>query len=497
MVTDLLPNAKSAPWSLLALLCAAVACPSCTDTTIAINNSSTPGQICEGDFATGEPFLLCRRRSDGALGAFEVFIEQLVVRSSGEVVLAGRYVVGYAELSQTFDEFDDRSLVYWQLKANDNTLLEVQELLDQPALLQAAEDDADLADALAFIEFFVRHYFINFNTQLAQDNGRVYGTDHFIECLGEEPDAREALCYELYDLLPAQGDGSLTNSDYKTLVEILEGTTAAASVGEVDFSLEQYFACKNEEFNLDSDEPITRDCAAFDTNGSGTVDELDLTRLLEGDVPDNFPPVAFAGTDLSAAIGDLVSLNGRGSFDVETAQLDYLWEQVGGTPVNLQAAFSADATFIVPDVTIGSTLKFRLTVIDEGGAIDIDTLEVSVAGAGSAIEEPEATPPAPQVVANAGADRQITSGDFVTLDASASIGTDLDYAWSQLTGPDVTLSSTVTMQPVFTAPATAAPVVMRFQLRVTALDGGNDTDTIDLTLLPAEVTEEVVEEGGL
>ena len=85
--------------------------------------------------------------------------------------------------------------------------------------------------------------------------------------------------------------------------------------------------------------------------------------------------------------------------------------------------------------------------------------------------------------ANAGIDQQVNEGDLTTLDGTASEGTNLSYSWEQLSGTAVTLSSTDTAQPVFTAPQVDAPETLRFRLTVQDGDGNSDTDEVDITVL--------------
>ena len=99
-------------------------------------------------------------------------------------------------------------------------------------------------------------------------------------------------------------------------------------------------------------------------------------------------------------------------------------------------------------------------------------------GLGAATQAPEA---------NAGADQTVHTGATVTLDASGSSDPDtsdtLSYNWKQTAGTTVTLSSTTVSGPTFKAPSSAATLTFR----VTVMDGrgGSDTDTVDITVIPA------------
>jgi hypothetical protein len=448
----------------------------CSDSSLAINPDGIVGEICEGRFVSGESFELCRRRADGALGGFEVFITPLTVSPKGELLLANRVVVGFVEVTQTFDELDNRTELFWQIKSADDTLLQLQEIEDLPevAELVRAGDSAIIA-ALDAIDAFVRHYLFNFNTALAIERGRVYGIDDFLFCLGTVPASRDGLCYTLYDQFPAGGaDGTLDQGDFKALSHILGADDDG--VGALPFSMEQFLACKQETFNTQEDARITPPCAPFDTNGSATVDDVDLRNLLLGELPGNFAPVAIAGDDQEIAAGEIVILNGRDSFDVESGALTYLWEQIAGVAVTLTGGAPAEARFSSPAAGAGAVLKFRLTVTDAGGLSDSDVIEIRIQGQGGAPSD---------VHADAGANQQVESGQLVTLDASATSGADLTFQWLQILGPPVTLSALDTEQPVFTAPEVSAAVVLRFQVTVSRSGADADTDIVDVTVLPA------------
>lgn len=90
--------------------------------------------------------------------------------------------------------------------------------------------------------------------------------------------------------------------------------------------------------------------------------------------------------------------------------------------------------------------------------------------------------------ANAGPDQaSIAAGATVTLDGSGSAdsdGTITAYTWRQISGPAVTLSSTSTVGPTFTAPSQTANSTLVFGLIVTDNGGANSTeDTVQIGVL--------------
>ncbi|WP_102798712.1 PKD domain-containing protein [Bowmanella denitrificans] len=87
-------------------------------------------------------------------------------------------------------------------------------------------------------------------------------------------------------------------------------------------------------------------------------------------------------------------------------------------------------------------------------------------------------------VANAGADKSVTEGATVTLTGagSDSDGSIVGYAWTQLSGPAVTINNANTADGSFTAPLVTADTDFVFRLTVTDDDGATATDDIRVTV---------------
>lgn len=98
-------------------------------------------------------------------------------------------------------------------------------------------------------------------------------------------------------------------------------------------------------------------------------------------------------------------------------------------------------------------------------------------------------PPAP-LLANAGPDQAVVAGELVILDGTASTGTSISYAWSQVDGPAVVLNfvGTPPSQPTFIAPMVASGTVkLTFNLIVTMGGGALSADSVDIYVSPPSV----------
>ncbi|MBX3474871.1 MAG: hypothetical protein KF754_10850 [Planctomycetes bacterium] len=93
-------------------------------------------------------------------------------------------------------------------------------------------------------------------------------------------------------------------------------------------------------------------------------------------------------------------------------------------------------------------------------------------------------------VANAGPDQTVNGGATVTLTGAGSSdpnGDTLTYAWVQTMGPTVTLNGANTVNPNFVAPSMGNQSVITVQLTVNDGKGGSAVDTVNITVLPANL----------
>jgi hypothetical protein len=155
-------------------------------------------------------------------------------------------------------------------------------------------------------------------------------------------------------------------------------------------------------------------------------------------VAQNTPPVANAGPDMHAYVGNDVVLDASGSYDPDNDGITFTWTQVSGASVVIHNNTSIQA-FFTP--TTSGVFEFKVAVSD-GQVTSTDNVIMTVDNANQV------------PIANAGSNIVVTVGQTVTLNGSASYdpdGTPVSYIWSQTSGTQVSLTNSNTARPSFVA----------------------------------------------
>ena len=186
--------------------------------------------------------------------------------------------------------------------------------------------------------------------------------------------------------------------------------------------------------------------------------------------PKNNPPSADAGEDFTVNEQQSVTLSGSGTDSDGTIEA-YLWTQTSGTTVNLSNVAVANPSFTSPTLIQSEQLTFELTVTDNQGAIDVDSVIVTV------------VPVNAEPTVSAGDNQNIVKGTAATLTANASDadGQITNYQWTQTGGTAVTLNDSDTASASFTAPNASS--LLTFQLTVTDNEGATASDTVDINVI--------------
>ena len=183
----------------------------------------------------------------------------------------------------------------------------------------------------------------------------------------------------------------------------------------------------------------------------------------------NQAPTANAGLDANITLPtNTTSLNGSGT-DADGTIVSYQWTKVAGPA----AGNISNATAAVTSATalVQGVYRFELRVTDNSGAVDTDTMQVTVNAANQV------------PTANAGLNANITLPTNTT--ALNGSGTDADgtitaYQWTKIAGPVPGIVSNATA--AITNATALVQGIYRFELRVTDNSGAVKRDTMQVTV---------------
>jgi hypothetical protein len=202
----------------------------------------------------------------------------------------------------------------------------------------------------------------------------------------------------------------------------------------------------------------------------------------------NNPPLADAGKDAIYNSGVEAQLDGGASTDPDGDPLSYAW-RIDSKPSGSSAVLS-EAEIRNPRLTLDEPGDYDLTLtVSDGIAQDFDSITLTVL-AGTGGNQPP--------VADAGDDRTelIEGPTQILLDGSGSYDPDNDaitYAWTQIAGPNVTLSESTAAEPSFEATELGT---YTFQLIVSDGSLSSNADQVAITVADGSVNQQPVADAG-
>jgi len=199
----------------------------------------------------------------------------------------------------------------------------------------------------------------------------------------------------------------------------------------------------------------------------------------------NQAPIANAGVDISAIVGETVQLDASGSTDINGDALTYAWSIIS-SPTNSSTSLS-DATALMPTLVPDVAGSYTVQLIVNDGLVNsqADTVFVNVGGMNTA------------PVAAAGSDQQVTVNDTVILDGSASSDIDgdpLSFVWQFESKPN---GSNATLQNADqTSPSFVPDFVGQYDLSLIVNDGTEDSAPDTVTVVADQGNVQPVANAG-
>ena len=225
------------------------------------------------------------------------------------------------------------------------------------------------------------------------------------------------------------------------------------------------------------------------TDGTYTV--VNSVTVTANGGPINTPPNADAGPDQSATlpIALLMTLDGTGSNDPDGSITGYQWTQISGPAVSILTGASTSKASVT-GLSLAGDFVYKLTVTDNLGATDNDTMKITVNPLLGGNNPP---------VANAGTNQTITlpttTASLTGAGSTDADGTVTGYLWQQVSGPTTSaFSSTTSATPTVSNLTTAG--TYQFRLTVTDDDGATNTATVNVVVNAAANVAPVANAGS-
>lgn len=214
------------------------------------------------------------------------------------------------------------------------------------------------------------------------------------------------------------------------------------------------------------------------TDNNGATATANVTVTVKAAPQANKPPVANAGPDVTITLPvNEATLDGSLSMDTDGKIVKYAWHKISG-PLGGTIKYK-DIPVTSAQLLIEGTFYLALTVTDDDGATDTDTMKLVVKPAAPVVN----TPP----IARAGNDVTIRlPANSVVLNAAASSDADgivTKYQWLKVAGKDVRFSN-----PTGIINVVSGLTEGTYEIELAVADDKNAiaTDRVQITVLPAD-----------
>lgn len=179
----------------------------------------------------------------------------------------------------------------------------------------------------------------------------------------------------------AGGDDRAAAADASAAVEEATATARASDSNERVTATGTETPTPTETASTSTPEPTENASAGGDASDGPTDENASSDDPEAGSVERaNEPPTAEAGANRTVLEWVRVHFDGTASTDPDgdDANLTYQWTQVGGPELDMAHADTSTAYVLAPEVTKPVEYTYMLTVTDEAGATDTDTVTITV-----------------------------------------------------------------------------------------------------------------------
>ena len=181
-----------------------------------------------------------------------------------------------------------------------------------------------------------------------------------------------------------------------------------------------------------------------------------------------------------------VILDAATSLDTDSPDEDnpiaaYLWQQTAGESVLTGISLQGDSlAFTTPILSEANSVTISLTVTDQEGAEDVETVILNMQSSADTL---------PEVFA--GISHQVFTGESINLNGTASTSVaasePLVFTWLNDSEKDPQIESLNTLQTVAIAPAVTDTETVTFTLRVEDAQGNSVDDSLTVTIKPLPI----------